>query len=50
MELIFDEDAPIGSTRQMRTWYTTRPTIPTVKSQVSHVVGDSAWEGFAAKS
>ncbi len=48
MELIFDADAPIGSTRQMRTWYTTRPTIPTVKSQVSHVVGDSTWEGYAA--
>ncbi len=48
MELIFDADAPIGSTRQMRTWYTTRPTIPTMKSQVSHVVGDSTWEGYAA--
>jgi type III restriction enzyme len=48
MELIFDEDAPIGSTRQMRTWYTTKPTIPTVRSQISHVVGDSAWEGYAA--
>ena len=48
MELVFDEDAPIGSTRQMRTWYTTKPTIPTVRSQVSHVVGDAAWEGYAA--
>lgn len=48
IELVFDEDAPIGSTRYMRTWYTTKPTIPTVRSQISHVVGDSAWEGFAA--
>ncbi len=48
MELIFDADAPIGSTRQMRIWYTTRPTIPTVKSQVSHVIADSTWEGHAA--
>ena len=48
MELVFDEDVPIGSTRAMRTWYTTKPNIPTVKSQVSHVVGDSAWEGYAA--
>jgi type III restriction enzyme len=48
MELIFDPDSPIGSTRNMRTWYTTRPTIPTVRSQISHMVGDSAWEGFAA--
>jgi len=48
MELVFDEDAPIGSTRSMRTWYTTKPNVPTVKSQISHVVGDSAWEGYAA--
>jgi type III restriction enzyme len=47
MELVFDADAPIGSTRTMRTWYTTRPTIPTVRSQISHVVGDSTWEGYA---
>ncbi|MEO8460731.1 MAG: DEAD/DEAH box helicase family protein [Dokdonella sp.] len=48
MELVFDEDAPIGSTRNMRTWYTTKPNIPTVRSQISRVVGDSAWEGYAA--
>ena len=48
MELVFDEDAPIGSTRNMRRWYTTKPVVPTVKSQISHVVGDSAWEGYAA--
>lgn len=48
VELIFDEDTPIGSTRNMRTWYTTKPNLPTVKSQVSHVVGDSTWEGYAA--
>ncbi len=48
MELVFDEDAPIGSTRTMRTWYTTKPNLPTVKSQVSRVVGDSSWEGYAA--
>lgn len=48
VELVFDGDAPIGSTRYMRTWYTTKPTIPTVRSQISHVVGDSAWEGYAA--
>ncbi len=48
VELIFDEDMPIGSTRYMRTWYTTKPNAPTVKSQISHVVGDSTWEGHAA--
>ena len=48
IELVFDEDMPVGSTRDMRTWYTTKPTLPTLKSQVSHVVGDSTWEGYAA--
>ncbi|MBC6941117.1 MAG: type III restriction endonuclease subunit R [Xanthomonadales bacterium] len=48
VELVFDEDMPIGSTRIMRTWYTTKPNVATVKSQVSHVVGDSTWEGYAA--
>lgn len=48
MELVFDEDMPIGSTRAMRTWYTTKPTIPTLRSQISHVVGDSTWEAYAA--
>ena len=48
VELVFDEDMPIGSTRYMRTWYTTKPNVATVKSQVSHVVGDSTWEGYAA--
>ncbi len=47
-EPIFDEEFPIGSTAWMRTWYTTKPVVPTLKSQISHVVGDSAWEGYAA--
>ena len=45
---IFNEENPIGSTRQMRTWYTTKPCIETTKSHISHVVGDSSWEGHAA--
>lgn len=48
LEPIFDEDSPIGSTRYMRTWYTTKPCFPTMRSQISHVVGDSGWEGYAA--
>lgn len=48
IEPIFDEDFPIGSTRFMRTWYTTRPCQPTVKSQISHLIVDSAWEAHAA--
>jgi type III restriction enzyme len=48
MEPVFDEESPIGSTRAMRTWYTTRPCIVTRKSQISHMAGDSAWEPYAA--
>jgi type III restriction enzyme len=48
LEPIYDEENPIGSTAQMRTWYTTRPSNPTVRSHISHVVGDSAWEQYAA--
>ncbi len=47
-ELVFDEDHPIGSTREMRTWYTTKKCIPAIRSQISHVVVDSAWEAHAA--
>lgn len=32
----------------MRTWYTTKPNHPTTRSHISHVVGDSAWEQYAA--
>jgi type III restriction enzyme len=33
VEPVFDEEFPIGSTRQRRTWYTTRVCHPTVRSQ-----------------
>lgn len=45
---VFDEDMPIGSTGFMRTWYTTKPCQPTLKSQISHVVHDSTWEKYTA--
>ena len=45
---VFDEENPIGATGQMRTWYTSRPCFPAIKSHVSHLVGDSSWEGHAA--
>ena len=32
----------------MRTWYTTKPNMPAIKSHISHVVGDLAWEQYAA--
>jgi type III restriction enzyme len=45
---VYDEESPIGTTGLMRTWYTTKPCFPTTKSHISHLVGDSAWEGHAA--
>jgi len=44
---VFDEENPIGSTGRMRTWYTTKPCVPTTKSHISHLVSDSSWEGHA---
>jgi type III restriction enzyme len=48
LELVFDEDAPIGSTRQMRTWFTTKKCLPTRKSQITYLLADSSWEVYAA--
>ncbi|MBI5658190.1 MAG: DEAD/DEAH box helicase family protein [Nitrosomonadales bacterium] len=48
IEPVFDEESPIGSTRYMHTWYTTKPCQPTRKSQISHVVVDSSWEMYTA--
>lgn len=48
LEPVFDGERPIGSTRDMRTWYTTRIAEPTKKSQISHIVVDSGWEKYAA--
>jgi len=45
---VFDGEQPIGSTRAMRTWYTTKTCHPTQKSQISHLLADSAWEQHAA--
>ena len=45
---VFDQEHPIGATGQMRTWYTTKPCFPAIKSHISHLVGDSSWEGYAA--
>lgn len=48
LEPVFDTESPIGSTRYMRTWYTTKLCHPTRKSQISHMIADSAWEQHAA--
>jgi type III restriction enzyme len=46
IEPVFDEEFPIGSTRSMRTWYTTKHAPPTRRSQVSHAVADGTWEQY----
>ncbi len=48
IEPVFDEEFPIGSTRAMRTWYTTKLCHPTQRSQISHMIADSSWEQYAA--
>ncbi len=48
LEPVFDEEQPIGSTRAMRTWYTTKTCHATQKSQISYMLADSAWEQHAA--
>ncbi len=48
VEPVFDPEQPIGSTAHMRTWYTTKGNQATKRSQISHVVGDSSWEIYAA--
>ena len=46
LEPVYEEEFPVGSTRYMRTWYTTKPCLPTTKSQISHAVADSTWEQY----
>lgn len=48
LEPVFDEEMPLGSTRNLRTWYSTKTCHPTQKSQISHMLADSAWEQHAA--
>ena len=48
LEPVFDEEFPIGSTRAMRTWYTTKVCHPTQRSQISHMVADGSWEQYGA--
>ncbi|MFZ4535965.1 BPTD_3080 family restriction endonuclease [Propionivibrio sp.] len=49
LEPVFDQEFPIGSTRLMRTWYSTKPCVATRKSQISHAVADSTWEDYTTK-
>lgn len=45
---IFDNDKPIRSTGDMRTWYTGKPCEPITKSHINHCVFDSTWEATEA--
>lgn len=42
--LILDPVRPVRSTATSMIWYTTKPTQPIQKSQISHIVLDSGWE------
>lgn len=50
LEPVYDEDRPVGRTGDMRTWFTAKPACLAVKSHISHVVGDAAWEQYAANA
>ncbi len=45
---IFDNERPIRSTEDMRSWYTGKPCEYTNRSHISHCVFDSAWEASEA--
>jgi type III restriction enzyme len=48
LEPIFDQDHPIRSTGEMRTWYTGKPNTPTKQSHINVCVYDSTWEASDA--
>ena len=45
---VFDQDQPVRSTGDMRTWYTSRPTEDTQHSHINRCVFDSTWESSDA--
>ncbi|MBI1928786.1 DEAD/DEAH box helicase family protein [Candidatus Poribacteria bacterium] len=45
---VFDNEHPIRSTGDMRTWYTSKPCERVDKSHISHCVYDSTWEATEA--
>lgn len=45
---VFDREHPIGSTGDMRPWYTSKPCHPTKKSHINFCVFDSDWESSDA--
>jgi len=45
---VLDPVRPKRSTATAASWYTSKPTQPVNKSQISHIVVDSGWEGSLA--
>lgn len=45
---IFDDVAPVRSTKDVRTWYTSKPCEYSKKSHVNFTVYDSTWEASEA--
>jgi type III restriction enzyme len=43
---VLDPVRPVRSTATAMTWYTSKPTQPVQKSQISHIVVDSGWESI----
>ncbi len=48
LEPVFDQDRPILSTGDMKTWYTGKPCEPAARSHINFCVYDSAWESSDA--
>ena len=48
LEPVFDQDQPIRSTGDMRTWYTGKPCERTAHSHINFCVYDSTWEASEA--
>ena len=48
LDIVFDQDRPICSTIDMRTWYTCKPCKPTERSHINYCVFDSTWEASDA--
>ncbi len=45
---IYDLNRRVLSTATMPTWFTSKPCVVTIKSQISHVTCDSGWENTEA--
>jgi len=47
---VFDREAPIRSTADIRSWWTSKPCEPFEKTHTNFVVCDSSWEYLEAKT